>query len=278
VQDIFLTETAEFADVILPASSFFEKLGTYTNTDRRVQIGRPAVPPPGEARLDWKVICELSGRLGYPMPYDSPEQVFAEFAELTESYHGLRYDLLAGGGKIWPYLPGSGSEDPGSSEIHDPRSSLPDPSYIGEKVLFHDRFPTPTGRGKFVPAEYADAADLPDAEYPFVLNTGRVLEHWHTGTMTRRSYALDALSPGPFAEVHPEDLKQLGLVDGQEVSLKSRRGAIRLPLRASENVLRGTVFVPFHFREASANVLTNDVLDPFGKIPEFKFCAVRIEL
>jgi formate dehydrogenase major subunit len=276
VQDIFLTETAEFADVVLPASSFFEKLGTYTNTDRRVQIGRPAVPTPGDARLDWQVICDLSARLGYPMPYDSPEQVFAEFADLTESYHGLRHDVLAGGGKIWPYLSGSRSEDRGSTA--DPRSSILDPSpYIGEKVLFGDRFPTPNGRGKFVPAEFAEAKDLPDADYPFVLNTGRVLEHWHTGTMTRRSYALDALSPGPFAEVHPDDLRQLDLADGQEVTVTSRRGAIRLPVRASDGILKGTVFVPFHFREAAANVLTNDALDPFGKIPEFKFCAVKVE-
>src|SRR5262249_55927013 len=175
VQDIFLTETAEFADVVLPASSFFEKLGTYTNTDRRVQVGRPALPLPGEARLDWQVLCELSTRLGYPMSYPSPAEVFAEFASLAPSYAGLNHVNLTGSGKIWP--------------CPEPQTS------VGELVLFGDRFPTPSGRGKFVPAEFAEAKDLPDAEFPLVLNTGRVLEHWHTGTMTRRSYALDALRP-----------------------------------------------------------------------------------
>ncbi|MBX9580604.1 MAG: molybdopterin-dependent oxidoreductase [Gemmataceae bacterium] len=270
VQDIFLTETAEFADVVLPASSFFEKLGTYTNTDRRVQVGRPAVPLPGEARADWRVLCDLSGRLGYPMPYPSPAEVFAEFAGLTQSYAGLTHDLLAGGGKVWPFQPGVRSQESGVSEDEGD-------GYVGELVLFGDRFPTASGRGKFVPAESADAADLPDADFPLVLNTGRVLEHWHTGTMTRRSYALDALRPDPFVEVHPDDLSKLGMADGQELTVRSRRGAIRLPAKASTGVRPGAVFIPFHFREAAANVLTNDALDPFGKIPEFKFCAVRLE-
>jgi formate dehydrogenase major subunit len=270
VQDIFLTETAEFADVVLPASSFFEKQGTYTNTDRRVQIGRPVIPMPGEARLDWQVLCELSTRLGYAMNYPSPKEVFDEFASLSPSYGGLNYANLAGGGKVWPYQP----EDRGQ-RTEDRRDS--GKAYVGELVLFGDSFPTPSGRGKFVPAEFAEAKDLPDAEFPLVLNTGRVLEHWHTGTMTRRSYALDALEPAPFVEVNPSDLVKLGLRDGQEVTVRSRRGAIRLPARASEDVQAGSVFIPFHFREASANVLTNDALDPFGKIPEFKFCAVKLE-
>jgi formate dehydrogenase major subunit len=260
-QDIFLTETCEFSDVILPASSFFEKLGTYTNTARRVQIGRPVLKPPGEARLDWQVICDLSNRLGYPMPYTSPEQVFDELTGLSASYAGLTYANLDGGGKIWPYTPTNRSEV----------------DYLGELVLFGDRFPTVSGRARFVPAEFADAADLPDTDFPLVLNTGRVLEHWHTGTMTRRSAALDALSPGPFVEVHPADLARLGLADGQEVTVRSRRGAIRLSVRSTDQVQPGTVFIPFHFREAAANVLTNDALDPFGKIPEYKFCAVRLE-
>jgi formate dehydrogenase major subunit len=254
VQDIFLTETAEFADVVLPASSFFEKLGTYTNTDRRVQIGRPVLRPPGEARLDWRVICDLSGRLGYPMNYDSPEQVFDELTALAPSYAGLTYANLTGGGKIWPYRDGK-----------------------EQAVLFGDGFPTASGRGKFVPCEFAEAADLPDPEYPLVLNTGRVLEHWHTGTMTRRTFALDALQPSPFVEVHPDDLARHGFADGQEVIVRSKRGAIRLPAKARRSVQPGSVFIPFHFREAAANVLTNDALDPFGKIPEFKFCAVRLE-
>ncbi|HEX3152711.1 MAG TPA: formate dehydrogenase subunit alpha [Gemmataceae bacterium] len=257
VQDIFLTETAEFADVVLPASSFFEKEGTYTNTDRRVQIGRPALKPPGDARLDWQVICEIANRVGYPMSYTSPSEVFAEFASLSPSYHGLNYENLGLNGKIWP---------------------CPDPEHsIGELVLFHDRFPTPSGRGKFVPAEFSKADDLPDQEYPLVLNTGRVLEHWHTGTMTRRSQALDAISPGPFVEINPADLSALGVADDEVVTVRSKRGAIRLPARSSLRVQRGSVFIPFHFREAAANVLTNDALDPFGKIPEYKFCAVRVE-
>ena len=264
VQDIFLTETAEFADVILPASSFFEKLGTYTNTDRRVQIGRPVIPTPGDAKLDWQFLCELSTRLGYPMNYDSPEQVFDEFASLSNSYSGLNYKLLSGGGKVWPYQPRDDDENP--------------TEYMGELVLFQETFPTASGRGKFVPAEFADAKELPDAEYPLVLNTGRVLEHWHTGTMTRRSFALDALEPTPFVEVHPDDLAKLGAIDGQEIAVRSRRGVIRLPARLSTSVQPGSVFIPFHFREASANALTTDALDPFGKIPEFKFCAVKLEL
>ncbi len=256
VQDIFLTETAEFADVVLPAASFFEKLGTYTNTDRRVQIGRPVLAPPGEARPDWQVLCELATRLGHPMRYESPEAVFAEFAGLTEGYRGLTYDLLGTTGKLWP---------------------CPDPATDGQAVLFADGFPTSSRRGDFVPCELAPAKELPDDEYPFVLNTGRLLEHWHTGTMTRRAAALDALRPTAFAEFHPDDLKRHGVADGDTVTVASRRGSIRLEARASSHVLPGNVFIPFHFREAAANALTNDVLDPFGKIPEFKFCAVKLD-
>ena len=166
--------------------------------------------------------------------------------------------MLGRTGKLWP---------------------CPDPEHSdGQAVLFGDRFPTATGRGKFVPCEFAPARELPDEEYPLVLNTGRLLEHWHTGTMTRRAAALDALQPGPFVEVHADDLAALGIADGAEVELASRRGRIRLPARQSDRVPRGSVFVPFHFREAAANLLTTDQLDPFGKIPEFKFCAVRIEV
>ncbi len=257
VQDIFLTETAEFADVILPATSFLEKTGTYTNTDRRVQIGRAALTPPGEARPDWQILCDLADRLGYPMSYQSPEEVFAEFASLTTNYQGLTYERLGATGKLWPC----------------PDPSAPD----GRSVLFADGFPTPTRKGKFVPCAFAPARELPDAAYPLVLNTGRLLEHWHTGTMTRRAAALDALQPGPFVEVHPDDLAQYGVTHGQVVTVRSRRGSIRLPARASMAVPPGSIFVPFHFREAAANVLTLDELDPDGKIPEFKFCAVRIE-
>jgi formate dehydrogenase major subunit len=257
VQDIFLTETAEFADVILPAASFFEKTGTYTNTDRRVQLGRQVLTPPGEARPDWQILCDLANRLGYPFSYSSPAEIFAELASLSPSYAGLSYDNLGLYGKIWP---------------------CPDPQHSdGQEVLFADRFPTPSGRARLVPCHFAPPGELPDEEYPFVLNTGRLLEHWHTGTMTRRARALDALRPGPFAEMHPQDLARLGLTPGQPATVRSRRGAIRLPIHASEDVFPGSIFIPFHFLEAAANVLTPDTLDPWGKIPEFKYCAVRLE-
>ena len=255
VQDIFLTETAEFADVILPATTFFEKSGTYTNTDRRVQVGRKALQPPGGARQDWEITCEIGARMGYPMEYDSPEEVFSEFTALAPSYAGLTYDNLGLTGKLWP---------------------CPDPSEDGIQVLFGDRFPTASGRGKFVPAEFAPAKELPDEEYPFVLNTGRRLEHWHTGTMTRRSRALHAIRPGPVVDMHPADLEALGVEDGELVEVASRRGSIVLPAERSDRMLRGAVFIPFHFREAAANLLTIDELDPAGKIPEYKFCAVRV--
>ncbi|MBI4512730.1 MAG: formate dehydrogenase subunit alpha [Gemmatimonadetes bacterium] len=257
VQDIFLTETAEFADVILPATSFFEKTGTYTNTDRRVQIGRQALEPPGDARLDWTIVCEIARRMGYRMEYRDAEEIFDELTSLAPSYAGLTYRSLEPYGKLWP---------------------CPDPETgDGIQILFDDAFPTPSGRAKFVPAEYQPAAELPDDEYPFVLNTGRLLEHWHTGTMTRRARALHAIQPSAFCEMNPEDLEHLGIEPGDLVTLRSRRGSITLRVQASPRTAPGAVFVPFHFREAAANALTNDRLDPYGKIPELKFCAVRVE-
>jgi formate dehydrogenase major subunit len=256
VQDIFLTETAEFADVILPATSFLEKTGTYTNTDRRVQIGRQAVPPPGEARLDWSILCDLSTRLGYPMTYEGPEGIFDEFAHLTTNYRGLTYEQLGLDGKLWPY----------------PHADAPT-----NEVLFGEQFPTASGKARFVPCVWRPAEELPDEAYPFILNTGRLLEHWHTGTMTRRAAVLDALQPHPFVEIHPADMATLGLGDGDFVIVSSRRGQIQLAAYGRETVMQGNVFIPFHFREAAANLLTNDALDPFGKIPEFKYCAVRVK-
>jgi formate dehydrogenase major subunit len=256
VCDIFLTETAEFADVVLPASSFFEKTGTYTNTDRRVQIGRPVLKMPGEARLDWQITCEIARRMGAPgFDYPDVDAVFDEFAALTESYRGLSYAHLGREGKLWP------CPDPERSD--------------GTVVLFDERFPS--GRGKLVPAEFAPAAELPDAAFPLVLTTGRLLEHWHTGTMTRRSAALDAIEGEPHVDMHPDDMAALDLADEDWVTVTSRRGSITLKARASRSPGRGAVFVPFCWREAAANVLTIDELDPFGKIPEFKFCAVRVE-
>jgi len=257
VQDIFLTETAEFADVILPATSFFEKDGTYTNSDRRVQVGQTALETPGQARLDWQLVCEIATRMGYPMQYGSAEEVFAEFTSLAPSYSGLDYENLKPTGKLWP------CPDPANSD--------------GKQLLFGDGFPTASGRGKLVPVDYQPAAELPDEEYPFILNTGRLLEHWHTGTMTRRSKALDAIQPEAHCQMNPEDLQDLGVGPNDYVTLSTRRGTITLKARPATGVSRGNVFVPFHFREASANTLTNDALDPFGKIPEFKFCAVKVE-
>ncbi len=256
VQDIFLTETAEFADVILPASSYMEKLGTYTNTDRRVQIGRPVLEMPGEARLDWEVVCDVSTRMGFPMDYASPSEIFDEFAGLTNAYATLSHDNLGAVGKLWP------NPDPERDD--------------GPVVLFDDAFPTENGRAKFVPAEWTAARELPDDDYPFVLNTGRLLEHWHTGVMTRRTRVLDAIAPEAFVAMHPDDGSANGLSDGDNVTVESRRGSVTLRLRLTTRECRGAVFMPIHFREAAANLLTLDELDPDGKIPEFKFCAVRV--
>ncbi|MEE2778266.1 MAG: formate dehydrogenase subunit alpha [Acidobacteriota bacterium] len=257
VQDIFLTETAEFADVILPASSYMEKLGTYTNTDRRVQIGRPALAMPGGARLDWQILCEIATRMGYPMSYESPPQIFDEFAALTDAYKTLSYDNLGPAGKLWP------NPDPLNDD--------------GPVVLFGDGFPTANGKAKFVPAEWTGARELPDNDYPLVLNTGRLLEHWHTGAMTRRARVLDSIEPEAFVAMHPSDAETLEVDDGDRVRVSSRRGSVRLKVRITNREPQGAVFIPFHYREASANLLTSDELDPYGKIPEFKFCAVKIE-
>ena len=257
VQDIFLTETAEFADVILPATSALEKTGTFTNTDRRVQIGRPALAPPGEARLDWEIICDISTRMGYLMNYASASEIFDEFVSVIDAYGGLSYDNLGPTGKLYP------CPNPEESD--------------GTVVMFGDGFPTADGRARFVPAEHSGADELPDAEYPFILVTGRVLEHWHTGVMTRRSRALSAIAPESFVEVHPDDCARLSLGDGDLVRVRSRRGEVTLPVKVGAQTQRGSVFIPFHYREAAANVLTTDKLDPDGKIPEFKFCAVTLE-
>jgi formate dehydrogenase major subunit len=258
VQDIFLTETAEFADVILPATAALEKTGTYTNTDRRVQVGRPAVKPPGEARPDWEIIRDLAGRMGYPMPYGSPEEVFQELSGLGSSLTGLTYANLGPAGKLYP---------------------CPEPETSDGTVVMYgpdEPFPTANGKGKFVPADVLPAAELPDADYPLVLNTGRLLEHWHTGSMTRRAEVLDALEPDAFVELNPSDAKRLGIAAGAWVKVSSRRGEVRTRLRVNEDTPPGSVFMPFCFREASANLLTTDALDPVGKIPDFKYCAVRV--
>ena len=257
VQDIFLTETAEFADVILPASAYLEKDGTYTNTDRRVQLGRKVLDPPGEARVDWEVVQDIANRIGLDWHYTSPREIFEEVVSVTPSYQNLTYDNLGPTGKLYP------NPDPEHSD--------------GIVVMFTEKFNTDDGLAHLVPAEWLPARELPDAEYPFVLNTGRMLEHWHTGSMTRRSYALDAIAPKALVFIHPNDAFQLGLSDGDLARVSSRRGSIELEVKVSHREAPGNCFIPFHFREAAANLLTIDEIDPFGKIPEFKFCAVKVE-
>ena len=257
VQDIFLTETAEFADVILPASSYLEKDGTYTNTDRRVQLGRKVLDPPGQARVDWEVVQDIAHRIGLNWNYSSPREVFEEIVAVMPNYANLSYDNMGLSGKLYP------NPDPEHSD--------------GTVVMFGEKFKTDDGLAHLVPAEWLPAKELPSDEYPMVLSTGRLLQHWHTGSMTRRSYALDAISPRPEVYLHPDDAAELGLADGEMARVTSRRGTIVLATRFSYRESRGNCFIPFHFREAAANLLTIDEIDPFGKIPEFKFCAVRIE-
>ncbi len=257
VQDIFLTETAEFADVILPASSYLEKDGSYTNTDRRVQRGRKVLDPPGQARVDWEIIQDISNRVGYEMNYSSAEEIFDELVSLMPNYTNLTYGNLGPTGKLYP------NADPENSD--------------GTIVLFQDQFNTDDGLAHLVPAEWMPARELPSEEFPFVLNTGRLLEHWHTGSMTRRSFALDSISPKATVFINPIDAERLGIADGEFARVTSRRGMIELEARVSHRETPGSCFIPFHFREAAANLLTIDEIDPFGKIPEFKFCAVRVE-
>ncbi|HUJ85873.1 MAG TPA: formate dehydrogenase subunit alpha [Burkholderiales bacterium] len=256
VQDIFLTETAYMADVVLPASAFPEKDGSFTNTDRMVQLARKAIEPPGEAREDLWIIVEIAKRLGLDWSYTQPKEVFAEMRRGMSSIAGITWERLERDSCV--VYPCENEGDP------------------GEPVVFQTHFPTATGRAKFVPADLIPAAERPDRHYPMVLITGRQLEHWHTGAMTRRSGVLDAIEPEPVASLHPLDLGGLGAKPGDVITVASRRGSISLYARADEGTPRGAVFIPFAFYEAAANLLTNPVLDPFGKIPEFKYCAVKV--
>jgi len=256
VQDIFLTETCYLADVILPATAFPEKTGTFSNTDRMVQLGRKAIEPPGEAREDLWIICELAKRIGLDWNYTHPKQVFDEMRKGMNSIAGITWDRLERDSCV--VYPCENEGDP------------------GEPVVFTEVFPTATGRARFVPADLISAAERPDDDYPVVLITGRQLEHWHTGAMTRRAGVLDALEPEPVCSIHPLDLAGLEVAPGDVITVESRRGKISLYARADEGIPRGAVFIPFAFYEAAANMLTNPKLDPFGKIPEFKYCAVKL--
>jgi len=258
VHDIFLTETARYADVVLPGASFAEKTGTFVNTERRIQLSEKAIAPPGSAREDLAILMDLSERLGLPAPYGDSGDVMTEIARVTPTLRGVTHARLL--------AHRVGLQYPVNDETH-----------MGTDFLFADAFPTLDGRATMVPVEYLPPAEMPDAEYPFFLNTGRQMYHWHTGTMTRRSTALDSRESGPTIELHPADAAAVGVEDGDEVFVTSRRAQICIAVRVSERVARHQVFLPMHYREAAANLLTNPALDPVAHIPEYKVCAVRIE-
>lgn len=254
VQDIFLTETARRAHVVLPAASFAEKEGTFTNTDRRVQRVRKAVEPPGDAREDSWIVAEVSRRLGYDMGDVSASAVMEEIASLTPQYGGISYQRLEELGYLhWP---------------------CPTPDHPGTPILHVEKFTR--GKGLFSAVEFKPPAELPDEEYPFYLTTGRILFHYHTGTMTRRSAGIEALASTNEVWMNPEDARELGVEEGEHVVVQSRRGAIRIRAKLTEDMPQKVLFIPFHFGESPANALTNPALDPVAKIPEYKVAAVRV--
>jgi formate dehydrogenase major subunit len=242
---------------VLPATAHAEKTGTFTNTNRQIQRGRPAVDPPGEARPDWWIVQELAKRLGLDWRHEDPKDVYAEMRSVMPSLKGISWERLAREGAVT--YPCDAEDQP------------------GRPVLFADGFPTPSGKGTFVPAAGTEPDEEPDARYPMVLTTGRMLEHWHTGAMTRRAPVLDALEPAAVASLHPDRLAALDVAPGARVRIESRRGVIEIATRADARMPPDMVFVPFCFAEAAANLLTNPKLDPWGKIPELKYCAVRVE-
>ena len=254
VQDIFLTETARLADVVLPSACFAEKDGTFTNTERRVQRIRKAVPAPGQAKADWQIISGLSTKMGYPMSYASAEEIMKEIALVTPSYAGITYERIEKEGLQWP---------------------CPNTDHPGTRFLHKDRFSR--GRGLFHAIEYIPPAELPDRDYPMILSTGRVLYHYHTGTMTRLAKGTMERCPESLVEIHPLDAERLGIQDGQIVKVTSRRGTLQAKAKVTTRSDAGMIFMNFHFHEAAVNLLTNPALDPIGKIPEYKVCAVRVE-
>ena len=255
VQDIFMTETAALADIVLPAACYAEKEGTFTSTERRIQRLSKAVEPPGVARADWEIICAIAERAGYQgMRYADPAAIMDEIAALTPIYGGIAYGRLDPHGLQWP---------------------CPDRSHPGTPLLHTERFTRGTGR--FSTAFHHLPAELPDAQYPLVLTTGRTYFHWHTGSMTRRTHLLDREEPSSFIELHPDDAARLGVRNRDLLLVSSRRGKVRTEARVTDMVIPGVVFMPFHFAEGAANTLTNNVLDPESSIPEFKVCAVQVE-
>ena len=259
VQDIFLSETAELANVVLPAACFAEKEGTQTNTERRVQKWRKAVNPPGEAKPDWQIFCELAAKMGFAkqFPFKSAEEIFTEISKVTPSYGGMNYARL---------------DKP--EALHWPCPTVEHP---GTPILHKEKFAHPDGLGVFTPLEWKPAAEVPDKEYPLILTTGRCLWQWHTGTMTRRSENLEREVPTGWVEINPEDAAALGVADGEMVKAKTRRGEIEITAKVTDDIKKGVTFIPFHYVECAANILTNNALDPVAKIPEFKACAIRIE-
>jgi formate dehydrogenase alpha subunit len=255
VQDIFLTETAQLADVVLPAACFAEKDGTFTNTDRRLQRVRKAVTPPGDAREDHSVLLELSRRMGHEMNNQSPEEIFREICSVWPAVAGITYDRIDSWGIQWP---------------------CPTPDHPGTPYLFKQGFPR--GKALFSTVHYEQSRELPDKKYPFVLTTGRQLFQYHTGSMTRRVSELDQVAPHAYVEINPDDAKKLKIKNEEMLKVSSRRGEILIKALISERPSKGVVFIPFHYKEAAANILTNPELDPICKIPELKVCAVRIEL
>ena len=259
VQDIFMTETAEMADIVLPAATFVEKDGTITGVDRRVQRINKAVQPPGDAKPDWVIFCELAKIMGFEkqFSFDSPEQIFEEIRKCVPQYRGITYERLKSASGIqWP---------------------CPTEDHPGTEVMFVENFPTPDGLGHFQIAEYKPPLEVPDDTYPYIFTNGRVVCHFHTGTMTRRTKRLNNELPNGFAEISREDARELAIVDGDQVLLKSRRGEIQTIARVTEDIRAGLIFMPWHFSECAPNILTGPTAGPPSKMPEFKFCAVSIE-
>jgi len=256
MQEIFFTETCTYADVILPATAKAEKWGTFTNTNRQVQMARPALTPPGQARQDWEIIQALANGMGLDWNYTHPREVFTEMTQMMGSLKNITWERVEREGAVtYP---------------------CDSPDEKGHEVIFWESFPTPNGRVNLVPTDLVPPDEMPDADYPLVLTTGRLLEHWHTGAMTRRAKVLDSIEPEGIAHVNPRYLAKVGIKPGDYISVETRRGAVKLKARADRDVAEDMVFIPFCFAESPANMLTNPQLDPYGKIPEFKFCAARI--
>ncbi len=260
VQDIFMTETAELAQVVLPAASFAEKDGgTFTSTERRVQLLKQVINPPGQAKPDWEIICAIAKKMGVAgFDFKSQREIFEEVRKVTPQYAGMTYERLSRPEALhWP---------------------CPATEHAGTPILHTVKFSHADGIGLFFPVSFKPPAEVPDAEYPLILTTGRMIFHYHTGSMTRRSKTLDAEVKTGFVEINPADAAPLGIKMGDKVKVKSRRGEIEIAAKVTPNIMKGIIFVPFHFSECSANKLTNPVLDPYAKMPELKACSARVEV